>query len=103
MKNSLGLLSAEVQARIDLPPIPIIKKDPQESNEYDIININMRQNPSDAASEMYKLNIVTFENGQPEEFLQLMKNFNIAVDGTGTATLAGKINYLRTMLHAEVL
>ena len=100
MKNCLGWISAEVQAHIDPPPIPIIKKDPPEFNEYDIINIKMRQNPSDAASEMYKLNIVTFENGQPEDFLQLMKNFNIEVDGTGTATAAEKINYLRTMLHA---
>ena len=36
----------------------------------------MRRNPSDTASETYKLEIVTFENGQPEEFLKLMKNYN---------------------------
>ena len=59
----------------------------------------MRQNPSNVTSETYELKIVTFENGQPEEFLQLMKNFKRAVDGTETTTTAGKINYLRTMLR----
>ena len=70
----------------------MINKDPPESNEYDIINIKMRQNPSDAVSETYELKIFTFEHGQPEEFLQLVKNFRRAVDGTGTKMSAGKIN-----------
>ena len=39
----------------------------------------MLRNPSDANSEMYKLNIVTFEHDQTEEFLALMKNFKISV------------------------
>ena len=59
-------LSAEVQARIEPPPIPLVKKEPDKVNEYDIINIKMRQNPSDADSEKYELKIVTFDHGQPE-------------------------------------
>ena len=55
----------------------------------------MRQNPSDADSEMYELKIVTFEHGQPEEFLQLMKNFKRAIDGKGATTATWKINILR--------
>ena len=49
------------------------------------------------------MNIVTFKHGQPEEFLQLIKNFKIAVDGTGTTTAAGKIHYLLTLLRRESL
>ena len=54
-------LSAEVQARIEPPPILLINKDPPEANEYEILKINMRQNSSDAALETYKLNIFTFD------------------------------------------
>ena len=54
-------------------------------------------------SETYELKIVTFEHGQPEEFLQLMKNFKRAVDGTGNTTAAGKINYLHTLLNGGSL
>ena len=32
-----------------------------------------------------------------------MKNFKIVVDGTGTKTAAGKINYLHTLLRGEAL
>ena len=45
----------------------------------------------------------TFKDGQPEEFLYLLKNFKIAIDGTGTTTTSGWINYLRTMLHVKAL
>ena len=63
----------------------------------------MLQNLSDTHSETYKLQIVTFEPGQPEQFFQLLKNFKRAVDWTGTTTAAGNINYLRTLLHGEAL
>ena len=36
------------------------------------------------ASKNYELKVPTFENGIPEEFLHMMKDFNIATDGTGT-------------------
>ena len=63
----------------------------------------MCQNPSDPASETYKLKIFTFKHGQTEELLQLMKNVKRSVDDTGTTTRVGKINYPRTMLHGEAI
>ena len=64
MNNSPVWISAEVQARIKPPTISLINKDPPEANEYDIINIKMRLNPSDAASETYELKIVPFDHDQ---------------------------------------
>ena len=96
-------LSSEVQARIEPPSIPLIKKKTDNMIGCDIIKINMRRNLSDADSEMYKLNIVTFEHGQPEEFFALMKNFNRVVDGTGTMPVVCKKNYLGTILRGEAL
>ena len=63
----------------------------------------MRQNPSNVTSETYELKIVTFENGQPEEFLQLMKNFKRAVDRTETTMSAGNMNFLLNILRGEAL
>ena len=101
MNISPAWINVEVQERIKHQTIPLIKKDPPEANEYDIIKIMMRQIPSDAAWKTYKLKMVTFEHVQSEEFLQLMKNFKRAVDGTVTTTAAGKINYLRTLLSGK--
>ena len=63
----------------------------------------MCQKPSDADSEACELKIVTFEIGQPEEFLHLMNNFKRSVDRTGTTTAVGKINYVHTLLRGEAL
>ena len=45
----------------------------------------------------------TFDDGQPEKSLTLLRNFKTAVDGTGMTTPTGRINYLRTMLRGKIL
>ena len=60
MKLYIVWISAEVQARIKPPPIPLIKKETDDVSECDIIKIKMCRNPTDANSEMYKLKIVIF-------------------------------------------
>ena len=59
-------MNTYLQARIKQPPIPLINKETDDVSECDIININMRRNPSDAKSETCNLDIVMFEHGQPE-------------------------------------
>ena len=49
------------------------------------------------------MKISTFKNGKPEEFLVLTNNFKSEIDGTGTTSAPGRINYLLTMLHGESL
>ena len=45
----------------------------------------------------------TFDDVKPEEFLSLLRNFKIWIDGTGTTTPSGRINYVRTMLRGKAL
>ena len=66
MKTSPVWISAEVQVRIESPPILLVKKEPKKFNKYDIIKIKKRRNLSDANSETYKVKIVTFEHIGPE-------------------------------------
>ena len=63
----------------------------------------MRRNPSQATSEKYNMNMSTFDNGQPEEFLVLLRNFKIAIDRTSMTMPTGRINYLCTMLREKSL
>ena len=65
-KSTPDWISAEVQALIKPLQITPVKKITDNVSKFNIININMRWNPSDADSETYELKIVTFENGQPE-------------------------------------
>ena len=63
----------------------------------------MQGNSDSETSEMYNINMTTFENGKPEEILTLLNNSKIAIDGTGTTSATGRIEYLRTMLRGEGL
>ena len=63
----------------------------------------MQRNPDFSASETYKLKMATFKNVQPEEFIALLNNFKIKINGTGTMSVEVWIHYLRTMLHVESL
>ena len=63
----------------------------------------MQRNLSSAASETYNLNMNMFNYGQPEELFSLLRNFKVAVDGTGTTNPYGRINYLRTVLLGQEL
>ena len=45
----------------------------------------------------------TFNDGQPEELLALLRNCKIVIDGTRTAAASDRINYLRTTLRGTNL
>ena len=45
----------------------------------------------------------TFNNGQQEEFLALLRYFIIAIDVTSTTAPTGRINYLCTVLLGQIL
>ena len=102
MKN-VQCLSTDVQVCIEPPPIHFIKAEMEEINATHIIKVEFWRKPSQATLETYKINISTFDNGQPEEFLALLRNFKIEIYGTVMDTAAVRINYQRTMLHGTSL
>ena len=70
--------------------------------ECNIIKIKIHQDPASATSETYKLKVPTFENGKPEELVQIMKGFNTATDGKRTTSATEK-KFLSAMLRREAL
>ena len=85
-------LNVDVQACIEPPPILLIKETTGKVEECNIIKINMRQYPASAIYDTYELKVQMFENGKPEEFLQMMKDFKTATDRRGTTSATRKIN-----------
>ena len=85
------------------PLIMLIKLKLEEERASNIIKIKMRRNLASATSDTYKLGTATFKNGQPEQFLAILKNFKIKINGKETTSIYGQINYIRMMLHGEAL
>ena len=96
-------LNTDARARIEPPPIPLVKATSGKTEETDTIKIKMRLDPASATSETYKLKIQTFENSTPEEFLQMMKDLNTGIEGKATTYATGKNQCLLTMLGGEAL
>ena len=64
MKNA-PCLSADLQACTETPPIYLNKVELYELHATHIINVEIWRNPSEATSETYKINMSTFDDGQP--------------------------------------
>ena len=69
----------------------------------DIIKVKMRHNPAPAGYETYEFKMAIFNNGSPEELLWFLEKVNKSIKVTGTMTVVGIINFLRMLLHQEVL
>ena len=96
-------LSADLQACIKPLPFILIKVELEKEREISIIKVKMLIKPVTTTSERYNINMSTFEDRQPEEFLALLKNFMITIDGTGMMSASGLFNYLRKMLCVKSL
>ena len=59
--------------------------------------------PGSDASETYKLKLQMFENGKPEEFLQMMKYSMTGTDRTGITSAPGNIQFICAMLGRGAL
>ena len=55
------------------------------------------------ASETYNINTNNIDYGQPEEFLVLLNNVKIKIDGTGTTSPSGWINSLHKIIRGKPL
>ena len=64
--NNEPWLSADVQACIEPPLIPLTKVKLEELHATNIIKVKIQRNPSQATLETYKMNMSTFNKGQPE-------------------------------------
>ena len=91
-------ISADVQACVEPHPIAITKVELEELHATHIIEVGIWRQPSQDMSETCKINMSTFDDGQAEEFLALLRNSKIRIDGTGTNSPSGWMNYLPKML-----
>ena len=103
MKTSGPRLSADIQAQIDPPLIPLIKAESEKQKARKTIKVNIWRNSSKATPLTYKVNRYTFEDVQPEELPALLRNWKIATKRTGKTSTSGRINYLRTLLCGSSL
>ena len=72
-KWKAGLL----QMHVDPPPTPLIKSNQNDKSGKDFVKLKLRRDQTSAKSNPYEFEIDFFDNGELEDFLLFVRNFNM--------------------------
>ena len=79
-----GWMTGKTQLHIDPPHIPLIKEKYNGKSYKDFVKLKLRRDPTLRTSDIYEFKMSFFENGEPEEFLLSVRNFNTTLPVSGT-------------------
>ena len=71
-------------AHVEPPPILIIKETYNGKSEKDYVKLKLRRDHTSSTMDLYEFNIYLFDQGEPEELLLFISNFNMTLSETGT-------------------
>ena len=82
---------------VDPTLIPLIKINNDDKLDKYFITIELHRGTTSQKSDTYGLKTDLFDNGDLEEFLLFIWNFNMTLEASGTLKGGTKIQYLRTL------
>ena len=86
------------------PTIPLVKAKNDNKRDNNCIKIKLRRDPTSQKSDLfYEFKTDLFDNGYPEEFFYLIRNFNMTIEASGTLVDSTNIHYLYTLVRGEAL
>ena len=71
------------QPHVEPPPITLIKEKHNGKSDKDFVKLKLRRDPTFSMSDLYEFKMSLFENGEPEEFLLFVRNFNTKLGASG--------------------
>ena len=81
------------------PPIPLIKsRNDDKSGKY-FVKIKLRRGPTSEKLDLYEFKMALFDNGEPDDILLFIFNFNLTLEVSGMFKYGAKIQYLRMLVH----
>ena len=83
------------------PSITLIKENHDGKSHKDFVKLNLCRDPTLPTSGLYEFKMSLFDNGDPEEFLLFVSNFNTTLVASGTLEAGEKYLYLCTIVREE--
>ena len=68
---------------VDPSLIPLIKENHNGKSEKYFVKLKLRRDPTSSTSNLYEFKMSLFDNGEPDEFLLLVCNFNTTLAESG--------------------
>ena len=73
------------------PPIPLIKSNNSDKLDKYFVKIKVPWDPMSENSDLYEFKMELFDNGDPEDLLFFVNNFNKTLEASGTLGYGAKI------------
>ena len=76
---------------MDPPLIPLIKSKSYEKSDKDRVKIKLLRDPISQKLDLHELKMALFDNGEPEELLLFIRNFNMTLKASGMLVAIAKM------------
>ena len=79
------------QSHVEPLPITLSKVKYNGNSDKDFVKLKRFRDPTYSTSDLYEFMISLFDNGEPEDLLLFVHNFNMTLAGTGTLETGANI------------
>ena len=80
-----------VLVHVDSPPIPMIKSKHDDKLDKDFVKLELRRDPTSENLDLYEFKMTLFNNGEPEEILLFVRNWNMTFAALGVLEISEKV------------
>ena len=89
------------EAHVELPPITLIKGTCDGKSYKFFVKLKLRRHPTYSKSDLYYFRMSLSDNGEPDQFMLSVHNFNMTLEASGMIYMGAKIQYLLKLLRGE--
>ena len=72
-------MTGMTQPHVEPLPIPLIKENHDGKPDNFFVKLKLHRYPASSMSDLYEFKMSLFGNGEPEEFLLFVRNFNMTL------------------------
>ena len=93
MKNvssKKGWMTGMTHPYVDPPPIPLIQETHNGKSDKKSVKLKLHIYPTLSTSDLYEFKMYLFDNGELEEFLLFIRNFNMTLVALGMIKAGAK-------------
>ena len=95
-------MTGKTHPHLNPPPIPLIQETHNSKSDNNFVKLKLCRDPTSYTSELYEFKMSLFENGNPEEFLLLVRKFNMTLADSGVLEAGTIYQDLCTLVRGEV-
>ena len=91
------------QPHVEPSLIPLIKENHGGKSDMYFVKLKLQRDPTSSTSDLCEFKMSLFDNGEPEDLLLFVRNFNMTIAASGTLEADEIFQFLFNIVHGEAL